>query len=197
MLSMEQGKRLIKLARDSILSRFSRREFSADRDTKKEFGERRGAFVTLNKHGQLRGCIGFSDAVYPLHEAVVNAAKSAAFSDPRFPPVDKDEFNEVTIEVSVLTLPRLIEVRNPEELVKKIEIGKDGLIAVGTFNQGLLLPQVASEYKWDAKTFLSQTCVKAGMPSDSWRDFDNCRVYKFQSQVFSEESPSGEVRQLL
>lgn len=195
MLSLEQGKKLIDLARGSILSYFSKKGMTASRDIKQEFGERRGVFVTLNKNGQLRGCIGFSDAAFPLYETIIKAAQSAAFSDPRFPPIDKEEFNEVTIEVSVLTLPRLIEVRNPEDLIKKIEAGKDGLIAVGTFNSGLLLPQVAIEQKWDAKTFFDQTCVKAGLPADSWKDFDNCRMYKFQSQVFAEQAPSGEVKQ--
>ncbi len=195
MLSLEQGIKLINLARDSILSYFSKKDMKASSDIKQEFGEKRGAFVTLNKHGQLRGCIGFSDAAFPLYGAIIKAAQSAAFSDPRFPPVEKDEFNEISIEVSVLTLPSRIEVRNPEDLVKKIEVGKDGLIAIGTFNQGLLLPQVAVEQKWDAKTFLDQTCVKAGLPTDSWKDFDNCRIYKFQSEVFAEQAPSGEVKQ--
>ena len=197
MLSLEQGRKLITLARDSISSYFSRKEVKASSDIKKEFGERMGAFVTLNKDDHLRGCIGFSDAIYPLYEAIAKAARAAAFSDPRFPPVDKEEFQEISIEVSALTPPRLIEVRNPEDLIKKIEIGKDGLIVIGTFNSGLLLPQVAVEYKWNAKTFLDQTCVKAGLPADSWRDFGSCRVYKFQSQVFSEERHSGNVKQIL
>lgn len=197
MLSLEQGRKLINLARDSILSYFSKKEMKAKDDMKKEFGERRGAFVTLNKNGQLRGCIGFSDATYPLYETIIRAARNAAFSDPRFPPVDKEELNDISIEISVLTPPRLVEVRNPEDLIKNIRIGKDGLIIVSTFNTGLLLPQVATEYKWDAGTFLGQTCIKAGLPADSWRNFDSCRVYKFQSQVFGEESPGGDVKQIV
>ena len=197
MLSLEQGRKLIKLARDSISSYFSKKELKVMDDIRKEFGERRGVFVTLNKESHLRGCIGFSDAVYPLYDAIVKAARSAAFSDPRFPRVDKEEFHDISIEVSVLTPPKLIEVRNPEDLAKKIEIGKDGLIVIGTFNSGLLLPQVAVEYKWDTKTFLNQTCVKAGLPADSWHDFGSCRVYKFQSQVFSEDMPNGNVKQIL
>ncbi len=197
MLSLEQGKELIKLARDSILTYFSKKEIKVSRETKQEFGEKSGVFVTLNKNAQLRGCIGFSDAIYPLYEAITKAARSAAFSDPRFPPVEKEEFNDISIEVSVLTSPRLIEVRNPRELVKNIQIGKDGLIVVGVFNSGLLLPQVAVEYNWDSETFLNQTCLKAGLPADSWRNFDVCRVYRFQSIVFSEESPGGNVKQVM
>lgn len=197
MLTLEEGEKLIKLARDSISTYFAKKELKAPSSIKKEFGESRGVFVTLNKHGELRGCIGFSDAIYPLYEAIIKAARSAAFSDPRFPPLGKEELNDISIEVSVLTLPRLIEVRNPEDLTSNIQIGKDGLMVVSTFNSGLLLPQVAIEHKLDTKTFLDQTCVKAGLPADSWQNFDSCRVYKFQSQVFSEESPGGNVKQSL
>ena len=80
---------------------------------------------------------------------------------------------------------------------KMIKIGRDGLIVKGTFNSGLLLPQVAVEQKWNAKTFLDQTCVKAGLEPSTWQDFDSCRVYSFQGQVFSEQSPNGEVKQLM
>lgn len=197
MLALEQGKKLVKLARDSITSYFSRRNPRVSPEIKKEFSLQNGVFVTLNKNGELRGCIGFPESVYPLYEGIVNAARSAAFSDPRFPPLEKDELEQVTIEVSVLTVPRLVEVRNPEDLLKNIVIGKDGLIVRSTFQSGLLLPQVAVEYKWDVKTFLEQTCIKAGLPPGTWKSFDDCRVYKFQGQVFSEQNPGGEVTQLL
>lgn len=197
MLTLVQGRKLITLARDSIVTYFSKKNPRVSKEIKDEFSEKRGIFVTLSKEGKLRGCIGFPEPIYALYEAVINAARSAAFSDPRFPPLDKDEIDRITIEVSVLTAPRLIEVRNPEDIVKKIKVGKDGLIVRGTFNSGLLLPQVAVDYKWDAKTFLEQTCVKAGLPANTWADFDACRIYKFQSQVFSEKSPNGQVEQLL
>lgn len=197
MLTLMQGRKLIMLARDSIVTYFSKRNPRISKDIKDEFSKKRGVFVTLNKEGKLRGCIGFPEPTYVLYEAVINAARSAAFSDPRFPPLDKEELGSIAIEVSVLTTPRLIEVRNPEDVLKMIRVGKDGLIVRSTFNSGLLLPQVAVEYKWDAKTFLEQTCIKAGLPANIWLDFDACRVYKFQSQVFSERSPNGQVEQLL
>ena len=197
MLTLEQGKKLIKLARGSIAAYFSKKDFKADKLIKDEFSFNAGVFVTLNVSGQLRGCIGFPEPVYALYDGIIKAARSAAFSDPRFMPLIEKEFNSVSVEVSVLTPPKIIEVRNPEDYTKMIKIGRDGLIVKGTFNSGLLLPQVAVEQKWNAKTFLDQTCVKAGLEPSTWQDFDSCRVYSFQGQVFSEQSPNGEVKQLM
>ena len=195
MVSLDQAKELINLARDSIKSGFSGNKPRVNSKLKSEFSELSGAFVTLTLNKQLRGCIGFTEPVYPLYEAIINAAQSAAFKDPRFPGLTKEEFEHIVIEVSVLSAPARVEVRNPEEYYSKIQIGKDGLMIIGTFSSGLLLPQVAVEYKWDVKTFLEQTCVKAGLQANSYLDFDNCRVYKFQSEVFSEQSPQGKIIQ--
>ncbi len=197
MLSLEQGARLVKLARKAIESKFSLIKFNIDKKTKEEFSDFRGCFVTLHKNGQLRGCIGFPEPVIQLNEAIMNAAESAAFRDPRFPHVEKGEMDEINVEVSVLTKPKRIDVRNPNDYLKQIQIGKDGLIMRGTFSSGLLLPQVATEYGWDAKTFLQQTCIKAGLKPDDWMDFNNVRVYKFQSQVFGESAPNGEIIQIM
>lgn len=197
MLTLEQGKKLVKLAREAISSRLSNKKLKVDKVLKEEFSEYRGCFVTLKKGEELRGCIGYPEPILPLHDAIVSAAESAAFKDPRFPSLEKDEINSVGVEVSVLTKPKRIDVRNPRDYLKQIHIGKDGLIVRGTFNSGLLLPQVATEYKWDAKTFLSQTCVKAGLRPEDWHDFDLVRVYKFQSQVYSEKAPNGEIVQIM
>ena len=193
MLNLEQGEKLVTLARQAISSYISKKGLNIKDEIKKEFSMLSGAFVTLEKKGLLRGCIGVVNAVYPLYQAVANSAVSAAFSDPRFPPLDREELDNITISVSVLTNPSLINVRNPEDYIKHIEVGKDGLMVKGVFNSGLLLPIVAVEQNWDSATFLEQTCLKAGLPADSWRDFDACRVYKFQTEVFSEKSPNGEV----
>ncbi len=197
MVSLEQARKLIKLARDSISAGLSGRDPRISRPVKQEFSENMGAFVTLKIDKNLRGCIGFTEPAYPLYTAIIKAAKGAAFHDPRFPKLSREELANVCIEVSVLTKPTRIEVRNPEEYFKKIHPGKDGLLVIGTFSSGLLLPQVATEYRWDAKTFLQQTCVKAGLKPDTYYDYDNCRVYKFQSEVFSEKSPEGEVVQIM
>jgi uncharacterized protein (TIGR00296 family) len=196
MIKLEQAKKLIKLARDSISSYFSDGDVKDD-EVKKEFSEVLGVFVTLNKDGELRGCIGFPEGVYPLYEGVIKAARSAAFSDPRFIPVIEDDLKDITIEISILTKPEKISVKDSEEYINEIKVGRDGLIVKGPFNSGLLLPQVATEYKWDSKTFLGQTCVKAGLKADSWHDLKQCSIYRFQSQVFSEVAPNAEVKQIM
>jgi AmmeMemoRadiSam system protein A len=109
MITLEQGKRLIKLARGSISCYFSGEEVKID-DVKKEFSEVLGVFVTLNKGGELRGCIGFPEGIFPLYEGVVKAARNAAFSDLRFVPVEKGELKDISIEVSVLTKPDRVNV---------------------------------------------------------------------------------------
>jgi hypothetical protein len=200
MLSLEEGAELIKLARKVIMSKFSlikSLDRSIDKAMKEKFSDSLGCFVTLHKKGQLRGCIGYPEPIMPLSEGIISAAKHAAFNDPRFPPVEKEEMEEITIEVSVLTKPKRVDVRDSDEYLKKIKIGKDGIIIRSTFSSGLLLPQVATEHNWDTKTFLSQTCLKANLQADDWRDFDLVRVYKFQSQVFGETTPEGEVIQVM
>jgi uncharacterized protein len=196
MINLSQGKKLINLARESISCYLSNKDVNV-KDFISEFSDILGVFVTLNKEGKLRGCIGFPEAVYPLYEGVIKAAQSAAFSDPRFSAVEKDELSLISIEISVLTKPMLIKVKKASEYVDEIKVGSDGLIIRSSQGSGLLLPQVATEYNWDSKTFLEQTCVKAGLSPDSWQDVEEISVYKFQSQVFSEIKPNGEVKQLM
>ncbi|MFH1641682.1 MAG: TIGR00296 family protein [Nanoarchaeota archaeon] len=191
MISLEQAKKLINLARDSIKAGFS----SKKPKTIPGFSEVTGVFVTLSMNGNLRGCIGFPEPVYPLSRAIIEAAQSAAFKDPRFPPLSKEEFDLVTVEISILTLPKVVIVRNPEDYYQQIQVGKDGIIVRGVYSSGLLLPQVAVENNWDVKTFIEQTCVKAGLRPNEYFDYDKCRLYKFQSLVFSEQSPNGEIVQ--
>jgi uncharacterized protein (TIGR00296 family) len=197
MIGLGEGKKLITLARDAISSAFSNKDFVVKEELKKEFSKVLGVFVTLNKGGMLRGCIGFPEGVFPLYEGVVKAAKSAAFSDPRFPRLSEEELKDVAIEVSVLTEPKRIRVKRPEEYLKEIKVGRNGLIVRSTFGSGLLLPQVATEYDWDTRTFIEHTCLKAGLPKDSWKDIENCAVFRFQSQVFSENGPRGAVKQII
>ncbi|MAG07912.1 AMMECR1 domain-containing protein [Candidatus Woesearchaeota archaeon] len=191
-LTLDDGKALLRLARDSVSSFLNEKEPEIKEGIRKKHAEKQGVFVTLYIEDELRGCIGFPEPVLPLFQAVVDAAKSAAFSDPRFSPLTKEEFDNTKVELSILTLPELIEVKEPEEYLKSIKIGEDGLIIRGNFNSGLLLPVVAVEYKWDAETFLENLCLKAGLPLDAWKDLSN-KIYKFQSQVFSEKEPNGEV----
>jgi len=187
MIKLEQGKILVKLARNSIFS------FFENKDVKLPLGfdEKQGVFVTLYSFPskQLRGCIGFPEPIFILKEGIVKAARAAAFSDPRFKPLERDELNKIIVEVSVLTKPELIN----GDYMKKIKIGKDGLIVnCGGFS-GLLLPQVFTEWKVDVKAALEMTCGKAGLPKNCWKD-ENCKIYKFQSEIFIENESSGTVR---
>ena len=174
-----EGKQLLDLARKAIDSKLDSKELTVDSQIKENFNEPKGCFVTLYLDEQLRGCIGYPQPVSPLWKAIISAARAAAFSDPRFPKLSKDEFERVRIEISVLTIPEKIE----EGLPDCIKVGEDGLIVEAPHSSGLLLPQVAKEQGWDSKNFLEHTCLKAGLDKDEWQE---CDVYKFQAQVFSE-----------
>lgn len=139
---------------------------------------RAGAFVTLRKKGQLRGCIGYPEPELPLLEVVERCAVSAAISDPRFPPLSAAEWEDVDLELSVLGP---IE---PVDHISEVVVGRDGLIVELGRRRGLLLPQVAVEWKWDATEFASQTCIKAGLPPDAWQQ--GAKLFRFEAEVFSE-----------
>jgi uncharacterized protein (TIGR00296 family) len=129
----------------------------------------------------------------PLKQAILQAAQSAT-QDPRFPPLDKDELNHIIIEVTILTKPTLINVTKPQDYLKEIEIGRDGLIVEQGFFKGLLLPQVPVEQDWDKEEFLSHTCMKAGLLPDAW--FDKAtKISKFSGQIFTEIKPKGEIEE--
>lgn len=149
------------------------------------FREKRGIFVTLNLHSSLRGCIGFPTPVLPLYEGIREAALSAALQDPRFSPVGADELPDISIEVTILTPPALVSSPSAER-PDAVTVGKHGLIIAGYGRSGLLLPQVAVEYDWDARTFLDQVCIKAGLPPGTWRK-DDTELYTFEGQIFYEE----------
>ena len=186
-ITKEQAKKLIDLARQSIIDYFDNKETKASSDIKKEFGKKSGVFVSLYVKGELMGCIGYAEPLVPLYQAVIEVSRGAAFEDPRFPPIKKGQMKDLRIEISVLTDPKEIEVKSPDEYPKKVKIGKDGLVIKDEFGWGLLLPQVALEWNWNAKEFLNQTCVKAGLSPDCW---DNMKrnVYKFQAQVYTEKN---------
>jgi AmmeMemoRadiSam system protein A len=151
-------------------------ELSVDSETLKE---KRGAFVTLKKHGHLRGCIGYIKPVKALGETVQEMAIAAAFHDPRFPSLKRDEVQDLTFEISVLSPLKRIKDIN------EIEIGKHGLYVVRGYQSGLLLPQVAIEYKWDRETFLQETCYKAGLQTQAWMDRET-EIYIFSADYFGD-----------
>ena len=180
MLSQEQRKTLLRIARESIAAVFDGRrpdlgQYQLDQSLQRPAG----AFVTLTKEGQLRGCIGSIVPVAPLHEAVSRSAINAAFRDPRFSPLQTAELAGIEVEVSVM---------GPIEVVRDIEeivLGRDGLIISRGSQAGLLLPQVATEYGWDRETFLSHTCQKVGLPPSAWHEKD-IKIEKFSAEVFSD-----------
>jgi AmmeMemoRadiSam system protein B/AmmeMemoRadiSam system protein A len=139
--------------------------------------ENRGAFVTIHKRGQLRGCIGYIEGHGPLYKTIEEMAEAAAFRDPRFSPLKEKELPEIDIEISVLTPLRKITD------VNEIEVGKHGIYIKQGWYSGLLLPQVATEYRWDRETFLEHTCQKAGLPSKAWKERDT-EIYIFSADIF-------------
>jgi hypothetical protein len=139
--------------------------------------ENRGAFVTIHKKGQLRGCIGYIEGHGPLHKTIEDMAEAAAFRDPRFSPVRESELPELEFEISVLTPLRKIKD------VNEIQVGKHGIYLKKGWYSGLLLPQVATEYGWDRQTFLEHTCQKAGLPSTAWKEKES-EIYIFSADIF-------------
>ncbi len=180
-ITPEEKKILLQTAREAIAAHLEKRKprYPAATGTLKK---KCGAFVTLHKQDNLRGCIGFIIATKPLIETVREAAKSSAFNDPRFPALTARELDDIKIEISVLSPLRRIE--NTEE----IQVGVHGIMLKNSFYSGLLLPQVAIDYGWDRETFLTHTCYKAGLPGDCWRSKDT-EIEVFSAIVFSEASP--------
>lgn len=194
MFSDEEGELAVTTARRVIESHVKREKISG-LDLPESFKNKFGVFVTLTTHPQdeLRGCIGYPEPIISLEDALKDSAISASSRDPRFPPVKSQELGGITVEVSLLTPPEEIKVKRCQDLPNQIHIGEDGLIVQKGWNRGLLLPQVPVEWGWDAEEFLSQTCIKAGLPPDTWLDGDT-KVFKFTAEVFSEESPRGKVK---
>jgi uncharacterized protein (TIGR00296 family) len=151
----------------------------------------RGAFVTLRKDGRLRGCIGRPTPEQSAVEAIRGAALEAATSDPRFSPVTEAELSDILVEVSILTPPEELNPGGPEA----ITVGRDGLIIQRHGRSGLLLPQVPVDQYWDAETFLEQTCKKAGLQRDCWKQPDTS-VHRFRAQVFEETEPNGPIERV-
>lgn len=175
----EEKKELFDIARNAVRAALDGREYQPPPPRSEKLARPSGVFVTLKMRDELRGCIGSVAAVEPLYIGVARNAVNAAFGDPRFPSLTPREFKDVEFEISVMTVPE------PVKDFSTVQVGRDGLIVRRGRFAGLLLPQVATEHGWDRETFLSYTCMKAGLPSDSWKRPD-CRVEKFTAEVFSE-----------
>jgi AmmeMemoRadiSam system protein B/AmmeMemoRadiSam system protein A len=178
---------LLAVARKSVEYMIQRNESYAPSPSPSETLDREyGAFVTLTEGGALRGCIGYTAPMKPLYMTVRDTAALAAVRDPRFPPVTASELPKLAYEISVLSpLRRVTDI-------EQIKVGRDGLLMKNGDSEGLLLPQVPVEQKWDGQTFLEQTCVKAGMDRSCWKN-ENTDIFSFTAVVFNEHRPSEQV----
>jgi len=170
---------LLKLARKTLEAHFADESTPKCPSSHMALTEQKGAFVSLHRGEELRGCIG---QLYPdreLSKVVQHCVLSAAREDMRFMSVEGDELADLSIEISVLSPFR--RVQNIEE----IEVGKHGLYIAQERFQGLLLPQVATQYRWDRKKFLEQTCLKAGLQKSAWQDPQTI-IHTFEAEVFSD-----------
>ena len=182
--SKEEKKYLLDLARNSITYYLENgKRIQPEKPVYEKLSEERAVFVTLNKQGNLRGCIGHMHAQMPLYKAVSEMAASAAFEDPRFPKVKEKELKDIDIEISVLTPMKQITDW------KQIRMGIDGVWIKKGWRSGVFLPQVATDTGWDRVTFLENLCAhKAGLPKDAYKD-PNTEIYIYQVEKFSEEEP--------
>ncbi len=183
MQSLSEGERqaLLNLARQAVTEAVLRGQILADIPSGGIFSQRSGVFVALHVGKRLRGCIGAVEPEEPLGDSVVRSAASAALQDSRFPAVRPDELSDLQIEISLLS--PLLPIR-PEE----IEIGRHGLLISRGRLRGLLLPQVAVEHHLSAEQFLAETCRKAQLPPDAWREADT-GLFGFTSEIFSDGPP--------
>ena len=194
MISLVEGAKLVRLARTAVEKYLHE---SIVINPEEESSEKAGIFVTLNyltssKKEYLRGCIGFPLPEKVLYQGVIEAAIAAATEDPRFPPLDVQDLDNIIFEVSILSPPQEIRAQNPADYRKEIAIGRDGLLLRWRFGSGLLLPQVPLELNWNTDEYLANICYKASAPPDVWLD-PQSKLFKFQAEVFKEVDPNGEI----
>ncbi len=184
-LTGHEKSELLALARKSVeYAVRERKPYEPTASASEGLNEERGAFVTLRKSGELRGCIGYTSAAKPLYMTVRDTATLAAMRDTRFPQVSASELPQIDYEVSVLSpLRRVLDVR-------QIKVGQHGLLMKNGASEGILLPQVPVDEKWDRQTFLEETCAKAGMRSGCWKD-ENTDIFMFTAVVFDENRPQA------
>jgi AmmeMemoRadiSam system protein A len=183
--SPEECQTLLVIARHAIEARAADEPFDIEtlaEHVPPRLREIRAAFTTIFIGGQLRGCVGFAVPTYPLYRTIAETAVSAAFLDPRFPPVTLEEIRQIHIEISILSSLQLVEATDAEA---RIHIGHHGLLITQSGRRGLLLPQVAAEHGWNALAFLENTCLKAGLPRDAWRE-PGARLELFTAEIFGD-----------
>jgi AmmeMemoRadiSam system protein B/AmmeMemoRadiSam system protein A len=182
-LSRTERNRLLEIARESVKTAVTEHKlYECPEPGIASLDQERGAFVTLTEKGRLRGCIGYIAPLKPLYLTVRDVAAFAAIKDSRFRPVAASELGELKCEISVLSpLRRVLDI-------KQIQVGRDGLVVRRGSEEGLLLPQVAAQEGWNLKTFLEQTCLKAGLPPDSWGD-EQTDIFMSTARIFGDQHP--------
>lgn len=181
-LSEEDKDFMLKLARHALNRAVKGEEPPSPKDIPAVAQEFCGCFVTLTKHGSLRGCIGYIEGVKPLYQAIIDNAKNAALGDPRFPNVVPDELDDIKVEVSVLTKPEPFDYTGTDNLLDKITPNKDGIILRKGTRQSTFLPQVWDQIP-DKVTFLEHLAMKAGLGRNEWKD---AQYKKYQAIHFEE-----------
>jgi uncharacterized protein len=194
MFSALEGTNAVMFARDVVES-YVKDAPLPKIDKTSRFHQKLGVFVTLHTYPDhmLRGCIGIPEPIMPLNQAIIEAGTSVTH-DPRFPPLQENELDSVIVEITLLTKPMPIVSDDPKNLLKKIIIGKDGLIIRYRGQSGLLLPQVPFEQGWDTEDFLMHLCLKAGLAPDAWFEKDAV-ISSFQGQIFTEIKPKGPIEE--
>jgi AmmeMemoRadiSam system protein A len=180
MTSEADRQRLLRIARDAIVAHVSGVGTADEGSPSVDLAGHNGAFVTIHKHGELRGCIGRLDTIGSLPRVVRECAVAACSADPRFPPVAALELVALEIELS------LLGPFEPIASADEVEVGRHGVAVEHLGQRGLLLPQVATEWRWDRQTFLTQTCRKAGLAGDAWQQ--GAKVWRFEAEVFGDNS---------
>jgi len=192
-MNIENGTIAVQYARSVITDEalFTRKSY--DVRLPASFDEPVGVFVTINTYPglALRGCIGFPEPEYPLRDALEHSARSACH-DPRFLDIQDYELRDIVVEVTILTPPKPIAVKNKEDLLNAIKLGRDGLMLEYRGRRSVFLPQVPGDWGWDVKEYLENLCQKAGVGRDKWKDKD-CEISSFRGQIFKETSPDGDI----
>ena len=169
-----EKKKLLALARNTVTEYVTNGKSSEPEVKNQKFRTEGAVFVTIKENGSLRGCIGHIQAIMPLYQSIMRNAVAACSSDPRFPPMKKEDLKDMEIEISILSPLKLLKN------IKDIQVGKHGLYIVKNNQTGLLLPQVAQEFGWNRDEFLEHICMKAGLPKDAWKDAE---LYIFTAEI--------------
>jgi uncharacterized protein len=181
MLTPSDSSVLLLIARDAIEHRINETSYNSVPREEKKLNDCAGCFVTITQHGKLRGCIGNFQSQQPLYREVAQMAVASATEDPRFPPLQKADLENINLEITVLS--PLQKIENIDEII----VGTHGIYIEKGLHRGVLLPQVATEHSWDSKIFLQQTSLKAGLNAEDWQ-LPDAEIYIFSGQIVNDHN---------